>query len=66
MKRLLLAYLRPYRVESAIVVVLVSIQVIANLYLPELNAKIINNGVTKGDTAYIARTGGWLCWLCPC
>ncbi len=28
-----------------------------NLYLPNLNAEIINNGVVKGDTSYIWRTG---------
>ncbi len=37
-----------------------SIQAIANLYLPELYADIINNGVAKGDTAYILRTGGFM------
>jgi len=51
-------YLRPYRKELAIVIVLVFIQAIANLYLPELNADIINNGVSKGDTAYIWKAGG--------
>ena len=30
----------------------------ASLYLPTLNADIINEGVVKGDTAYILRTGG--------
>ena len=44
--------------EVAIVVVLVTIQSIANLYLPNLNADIINNGVAKGDIPYIWRTGG--------
>lgn len=39
-------------------VVLVTIQSIANLYLPNLNADIINNGVAKGDIPYIWRTGG--------
>jgi ATP-binding cassette subfamily B protein len=38
--------------------VLVTIQALANLYLPNLNADIINNGVLKGDTGYIIRTGG--------
>jgi ATP-binding cassette subfamily B protein len=33
------------------------VQSIANLYLPNLNADIINNGVSKGDTDYIWRTG---------
>ena len=55
--RLLRVRLRPYTREVAIVVVLVLIQAIANLYLPNLNADIINNGVSKGDVAYIWRTG---------
>jgi ATP-binding cassette subfamily B protein len=55
--RLLRTYLRPYAREVAIVVVLVLIQSIANLYLPNLNADIINNGVAKGDIPYIWRTG---------
>ncbi len=38
-------------------VVLVLIQAIGNLYLPNLNADIINNGVAKGDLGYIWRTG---------
>ncbi|HKV89462.1 MAG TPA: ABC transporter ATP-binding protein [Candidatus Dormibacteraeota bacterium] len=56
--RLLRDFLRPYVREVAIVVVLVLIQSIANLYLPNLNADIINNGVVKGDVPYIWRTGG--------
>jgi ATP-binding cassette subfamily B protein len=32
-------------------------QAIGNLYLPTLNADIINNGVAKGDTTYILQTG---------
>jgi ATP-binding cassette subfamily B protein len=51
-------YLRPYRLQLAIVVVLLVVQAIATLYLPELNAEIINNGVARGDTDYILRTGG--------
>jgi ATP-binding cassette, subfamily B, multidrug efflux pump len=56
--RLLRVGLRPYRWQIALVVVLVLVQVIANLYLPTLNADIINNGVVTGDTAYILRVGG--------
>src|SRR5260370_689367 len=56
--RLLRTYLRPYLREVVIVVALVLIQSIANLYLPNLNADIINNGVVKGDIPYIWRTGG--------
>jgi ATP-binding cassette subfamily B multidrug efflux pump len=54
---LLRRYVPKYRVEVAIVTVLVFIQSIANLYLPNLNADIINNGVAKGDTEYIWRIG---------
>jgi ATP-binding cassette, subfamily B, multidrug efflux pump len=56
--RLLRAFVRPYLKEVTIVLVLVVIQTIANLYLPNLNADIINNGIAKGDVAYIWRTGG--------
>jgi ATP-binding cassette, subfamily B, multidrug efflux pump len=58
MIRLLARFLRPYWVQLVAVVILLLVQGIANLYLPELNADIINNGVAKGDTAYILRTGG--------
>ena len=57
MKKLLLTYLRPYRKRMALIFTLVLAQSIGNLYLPTLNADIINNGVAKGDTAYILRTG---------
>ncbi len=55
--RLLAAYLRPYRLPVLLVVGLLMIQAVANLYLPNLNADIINNGVVKGDIGYIWRTG---------
>ena len=58
MIRLLRSGLRPYRLQIVIVLVLVLVQVIANLYLPTLNADIINNGVITGDTAYILKVGG--------
>src|SRR6266536_1514218 len=53
--RLLRTFVRPYTREATIVVVLV--QSIGNLYLPNLNADIINNGLAKGDIPYIWRTG---------
>ena len=56
--RLLRTYLRPYTRQVGIVVVLVTIQSVANLYLPNLNADIINNGIAKGDIPYIWRIGG--------
>ncbi len=39
-------------------IALLFVQAITNLYLPTLNADIINKGVLTGDTAYIWRIGG--------
>lgn len=55
--RLLRTYLAPFRWLLAAVVVLQSIQTAAVLYLPALNADIIDRGIATGDTAYIRRTG---------
>ena len=57
---LLRQYLRPYVRQISIVMALLLVQAIANLYLPSLNADIINNGIAKGDTNYIIRTGGFM------
>ena len=56
--QLLKTYLRPYAGTVVVVVILLLIQSIANLYLPNLTADIINNGVAKGDVGYIWRIGG--------
>ncbi|MBB5828798.1 ABC transporter ATP-binding protein [Micromonospora carbonacea] len=58
--RLLRAYLRPYRRPLAAVLALQFVGTMASLYLPSLNADIIDQGVTRGDTGYIMRTGGWM------
>jgi len=55
--RLLVRYLRPYWPLLLAVVVFQLGQSIASLYLPTLNADIINKGVLTGDTAYIINTG---------
>ena len=55
--RLLRSYLRPYRRQVALVVGLLVVQTAGNLYLPNLNADIINNGVVKGNVHYIWTTG---------
>jgi ATP-binding cassette subfamily B protein len=49
--------LRPYGRWLTIVIVLQLIGTIASLYLPSLNADIIDNGVVTGDTDYIIRVG---------
>ncbi|WP_216911273.1 ABC transporter ATP-binding protein [Nocardia noduli] len=53
-------YLNPYRAQLAGVVVLQLISVIAMLFLPSLNADLIDGGVTKGDIGYIWTTGLWM------
>ncbi|MGF0314523.1 ABC transporter ATP-binding protein [Nocardia fluminea] len=57
---LLRTYLAPYRAQLAGVLVLQLISVIAMLYLPSLNADLIDDGVTKGDIGYIWTTGLWM------
>ncbi len=57
MIRLLKSYLQPYRGRLAFVLALLFVQAILNLALPDLNADIINNGVSKGDTQYIVQAG---------
>jgi ATP-binding cassette subfamily B protein len=42
------------------VLVLQLVGTIASLYLPSLNADIIDNGVARGDNDYIVATGGWM------
>jgi len=54
---LLRTYLRRYRGVLLAVVALQSVQTAAALFLPSLNADIIDNGVLTGDTAYIWRVG---------
>jgi ATP-binding cassette subfamily B protein len=58
--RLLRTYLRAYRSELTAVLVLQLIGTIASLYLPSLNADIIDFGIARGDTDYIVSTGGWM------
>lgn len=55
--RLLVRFVRPYWPLLIAVVVFQLGQSIASLYLPTLNADIINKGVLKGDTSYIINTG---------
>ena len=49
--------LAPHRGALSLLVVLQLVSTIASLYLPNLNAAIIDDGVAKGDTGYIASTG---------
>lgn len=58
MVRLVLSYLKPHKGPLAIVVAQGIVQAFASLYLPDLNAKIINVGIAHADIGYILRYGG--------
>ncbi|MFJ7159570.1 ABC transporter ATP-binding protein [Streptomyces sp. NPDC101118] len=55
--RLLRTHLGPYRKPIVLLVLLQLLQTSATLYLPTLNADIIDNGVIEGDTGYILGFG---------
>ena len=55
--KLINRYIRPYGSLLAGVLVFQLIATAASLSLPSLNARIIDNGVAKGDTDYILRNG---------
>ncbi len=55
---LLRSHLRPYQQPIILIVLFQLIATIASLYLPGLNAQIIDQGVVTGDTGFIVRTGG--------
>ena len=54
----LMRLMKPYRWLLVLVVILAAAQALGNLYLPNLFADIVNNGIVKGDTGYIWRVGG--------
>jgi ATP-binding cassette subfamily B multidrug efflux pump len=56
--RLLRNFLRPYSTAIVLVVALQFVQTLATLYLPTLNADIIDDGVVKGDTGAVMKIGG--------
>jgi len=58
--RLLSSFVQPYRAALLLVVALQLAGTMASLYLPSLNADIIDQGIARGDSAYILRTGGWM------
>lgn len=56
--RLLRSHLKPYKRPIGLLVLLQLVQTTATLFLPTLNADIIDDGVVKGDTGYIMQLGG--------
>ncbi|WP_408896904.1 ABC transporter ATP-binding protein [Nocardioides sp. R1-1] len=55
--QLLRSHLRPYKGWLAAIVVLQFTGTVAMLYLPSLNADIIDRGVARGDTGYVVQLG---------
>ena len=55
--QILKKYLRPYKMQVYLILLMLLIQAIASLYLPNLNADLINNGVAKGNVGYIWHIG---------
>ncbi|MCG2624758.1 ABC transporter ATP-binding protein/permease [Arthrobacter sp. I2-34] len=62
--RLIRDYSKPYGPAILAVVVLQLASTIATLYLPSLNARIIDDGVARGDTDFIWRTGALMLVVC--
>jgi ATP-binding cassette subfamily B protein len=58
--RLLRRYAGPYRGAVAVVAMFQMISTLASLYLPTINAAIIDDGVAKGDTGTIVELGGMM------
>ena len=55
--QILKTYLRPYQKQVYLILLMLLIQAIASLYLPNLNADLINNGIAKGNVGYIWHIG---------
>jgi ATP-binding cassette subfamily B multidrug efflux pump len=55
---LLRQFVRPYRWPVVAVMTLQLVSTLASLYLPTVNATIIDDGIAKGDTGTIVRLGG--------
>ena len=63
--KLLVRYLKQYRWLLVGVLLFQFVSAMASLYLPRLNADIIDQGVARGDTAYIWSTGSFMLAISP-
>lgn len=54
----LIKLLKPYRTPIIVIFILVFLQSLSELYLPNLMSDIIDVGIVNGDTDYIIRVGG--------
>ncbi len=58
--RLIVGNLAPHKVPLTLIIVLQFLSTLGTLYLPTINADIIDDGVVKGNTALIFQLGGWM------
>ena len=56
----LFKYLKPYRNQVIGVLILIFLNAMGELLLPNLMSNIVNNGIIKGDTSHILRIGGYM------
>lgn len=56
----LIRFLKPYNWKLVLTILILLAQTLAELYLPTLMADVVNNGMMKGDTAYIWRFGSYM------
>lgn len=56
--RKLLKYAGKYKFKYFLLIIAVSVNVISQLYLPNLMSDIVNNGIAKGNIPYIWQIGG--------
>ncbi|MFO7636259.1 MAG: ABC transporter ATP-binding protein [Clostridia bacterium] len=54
----LFKYLKPYKKQIIVVLAFLFLQTLSQLYLPNLMADIVDNGIAKGDIMHIWKTGG--------
>ncbi|MBE3582735.1 MAG: ABC transporter ATP-binding protein [Limnochordaceae bacterium] len=56
----LFKFLRPYKLQIALVISLVFLQTLSELYLPTLMSDIVNNGIMRQDVGYIWKIGRFM------
>ena len=56
--------IREYKLTSILTPILVSLEVVMEVLIPYLMGKLIDNGINKGDTAFVVKTGVLLVILC--
>ena len=56
----LFRFLKPHTTAIVAVLILIFLQSLANLYLPNLMSRIVDTGIIKGDIPYILEVGAWM------